>query len=172
MLSKAVVVLTTTAARAAVMPVSALNSAKRAFVTVLLSVASTCSVKVKVNRDSKDKDLLGAYRQVVKKAHPDKGGDTAKFQRLQAAKEAWAAECQTSPKVGAPSASADDLVLSKPWFAPGLKGVRVRGQSVLLDRVREGPTKLLQEKSAWGHDHKTPLHVSRVWIAQLTPNST
>ena len=60
MLSKAVVVLTTTAARAAVMPVSALNSAKRAFVTVLLSVASTCSVKVKVNRDSKDKDLLGA----------------------------------------------------------------------------------------------------------------
>ena len=24
------------------------------------------------------------------------------------------------------------------------------------DRVREGPTKLFQEKSAWGHDHKTP----------------
>ena len=93
-LSKAVVVLTTTAARTAVMPVSALNCAKRAFVTVLLSVASTYSVKVKVNRDSKDKDLLGTYRQVVKKAHPDKGGDTAKFQRLQAAKEAWAAELE------------------------------------------------------------------------------
>ena len=81
------------------MPVSALQVAKRAFVSVLLSVASTYSVKVKVNRDTKDKDLLGAYRQVVKKAHPDKGGDTAKFQRLQAAKEAWEAECQKSPKV-------------------------------------------------------------------------
>ena len=104
MLPKVVVVLTTTAARTAVMPVSARNCAKRAFVTVLLSVASTYSVKAKVNRDSKDKDLLGAYRQVAKKAHPDKGGDKAKFQRLQAAKEAWAAECQKSPKVGAPFA--------------------------------------------------------------------
>ena len=132
MLPKVVVVFTTTAVRTAVMPVSARNCAKRSFVTVLLSVASTYSVKVKVNRDSKDKDLLGAYRQVVKKAHPDKGGDKAKFQRLQAAKEAWAAECQKFPKVGAPFASADDLVLSKPGFAPGPQGVRVRGQSVLL----------------------------------------
>ena len=114
------------------MPVSALNRAKRAFVTVLLSVAKTYSVVVTVTRDSEDKDLLGAYRKMVLKAHPDKGGDKEKFQRLQAAKEAWAAECEKSPKVGAPFASADDLVLSKPWFAPGKTGVRVRGQSVLL----------------------------------------
>ena len=86
MLSQVVVVLATTAARTAVMPVSALNCAKRAFVTALLSVASTYSAKVKANRDSKDKDLLGACREVVKKARPDKGGDTAKFQRPQAAK--------------------------------------------------------------------------------------
>jgi len=71
------------------MPFSALNRAKRAFVSVLLYVAATCGVAVKVNRDTGDEDLLRAYRQVVKKAHPDKGGDKDKFQKLQAAKEAW-----------------------------------------------------------------------------------
>ena len=39
---------------------------------------------MKVNRDTEDQELLGAYRQVVKKAHPDKGGDKDKFQKLQA----------------------------------------------------------------------------------------
>merc|ERR1712205_259540 len=70
--------------------------------------------KVSVKRDSKDEDLPGAYRQVVKKVHPVNGADKAKFPRLQAAKEAWAAECQKSTQVGAPATSSDDLVLSKP----------------------------------------------------------
>ena len=47
------------------MPVSALNRAKRAFVSVLLFVAAQYGVAVKVNRDTGDEDLLRAYRQVV-----------------------------------------------------------------------------------------------------------
>ena len=80
---KAVVVLTTSVALSASMPLSALQRTKRAFVTMLLSVASTYSVAVKVNRNSDDEELLGAYRQVVKKAHPDKGGSKEDFQTLQ-----------------------------------------------------------------------------------------
>ena len=128
----AVVVLTTAAALLAAMPSSALCRAKRAFVSVLLSVASMYGVSALVNRESEDKDVLRAYRQVIKKAHPDHGGDTEKFQRLQAAKEAWATQREKSPKVGAPSASADDLVLSTLSADGPSGGARVRGQSVLL----------------------------------------
>jgi len=67
----AVVVLTTAAALLAAMPSSALCRAKRAFVSVLLSVASMYGVSALVNRESEDKDVLRAYRQVIKKAHPD-----------------------------------------------------------------------------------------------------
>ena len=75
-------VLTTTAAVVAVMPNSALVVAKRVFVKVLLSAASAYSVALTVNRDSGDQELLEAYRQVVKKVHPDKGGSKEKFQVL------------------------------------------------------------------------------------------
>ena len=93
------------------MPISALNRAKHAFVSVLLSLASTYGVSTQVNRESEDQDVLRAYSQVLKKGHPDHGGDTEKFQRLQTAKEAWSTQREKSPKVGAPFASADDLVL-------------------------------------------------------------
>ena len=57
------------------MPCSALARTKRAFVAVLLSIARTYSLTLKTNRDSEDNELLQAYRRLVKKAHPDKGGD-------------------------------------------------------------------------------------------------
>ena len=70
------------------MPVSALQQAKRDFVRVLLASAVAYKLTLNVNRESADEALLRAYRQVVKKAHPDKGGTKEKFQKLQAAKEA------------------------------------------------------------------------------------
>ena len=66
----------------AAMPVSGLSRAKRAFVSVLLYVAASYGVVVKVNRDTADEVLLAAYRRVVLKAHADKGGAQDKFQKL------------------------------------------------------------------------------------------
>ena len=57
------------------MPCSVLTRAKRAFVTVLLTLASACGIALEVPRDSEDKLLLDACRRVARKVHPDKGGD-------------------------------------------------------------------------------------------------
>ena len=56
------------------MPLSVRQSAKRAFVAVLLEVARLYAVPTAVNRDSLDAQVLAAYRKVILKAHPDKGG--------------------------------------------------------------------------------------------------
>jgi DnaJ-class molecular chaperone len=43
-----------------------------------------------VSRDASDADIKKAYRQLASKHHPDKGGDTAKFQEIQSAYESLA----------------------------------------------------------------------------------
>ncbi|CAE7225582.1 unnamed protein product [Symbiodinium natans] len=63
--------------------------AKRAFVSLLLALAQQYGLDVKINRDSEEKSLEAAYRKVVRRVHPDKGGNVADAQRLQAAREAW-----------------------------------------------------------------------------------
>ena len=68
------------------MVLSAVQIAKRAFVKILLAFATQCQVSVNVSRDSADKDILAAYRRVVKKVHPDKGGKKEDQQKLQDAK--------------------------------------------------------------------------------------
>ena len=69
------------------MPTSSLAAATRAFVHTLLALARTYNLAPVGNRDSGDDALRKAYRRVLLKAHPDKGGDKAHVQRLQAAKE-------------------------------------------------------------------------------------
>ena len=54
---------------------------------------------IKVNRDSSDSEIMKGYRWVVLKVRPDKGGNTKKFQKLQAAREAW----ERARKDGAPA---------------------------------------------------------------------
>ena len=56
------------------MPSSLLTLAKRAFIRVLLAFAAQYAVGVTVNRDSTDAEIVKAYRRVVRKVHPDKGG--------------------------------------------------------------------------------------------------
>ncbi len=56
------------------MPLSTLQQAKRVFVKVFLSTALAYQLALTVNRDSEDATLLTAYRHVLKKVHPDKGG--------------------------------------------------------------------------------------------------
>ena len=57
------------------MPHSLLLRAKRAFVSVLLKLAVDYGVAADVNRESDDKAISQAYRRVVRKVHPDKGGE-------------------------------------------------------------------------------------------------
>ena len=82
------------------MPVSALQKVKRVFVKVLLSTAVAYQVTLTVNRESADEALLAAYRQVVKKAHPDKGA----LSELLLRKNTYAKTCDLL--VGAYEASA------------------------------------------------------------------
>lgn len=71
------------------MAASAILVAKRALVHLLLAFAQQYHVVVNVNRDSSDAAVEAAFRSVVKKVHPDKGGRVAHAQRLQAAREKW-----------------------------------------------------------------------------------
>lgn len=71
------------------MPVSPALAARRALVSVLLALALTYALTLGVVKDSPDAEVSAAYKKVLRKAHPDKGGSTADAQRLQAAKEAW-----------------------------------------------------------------------------------
>ena len=82
------------------MPVSSLAAATRAFVHVLLALARTYNLSLVVNRDSGDEALRKAYRRVLLKAHPDKGGDKADVQSLQAAKELWDQARKDTPAAG------------------------------------------------------------------------
>ena len=71
------------------MPLSLVQRAKRALVSVLLKLAFDYGVAVDINRESDDRAVLQRYRRVVKKVHPDKGGHKKTFQTLQVAKEVW-----------------------------------------------------------------------------------
>ena len=71
------------------MVLSAVQIATRAFVKLLLAFAAQYKVAVTISRDSAEKDILAAYRRVVKKAHPDKGGKKEDQQKLQDATVDW-----------------------------------------------------------------------------------
>ena len=71
------------------MPCSTLLRLKRELVSVLLSLVSAYGVATDVNRDSEDDAILVAYRRVVKKVHPDKGGTKDRFQSIMLAYETW-----------------------------------------------------------------------------------
>ena len=57
--------------------------ATRAFVKVLLALARTYELALQVNRESSAEQLVKAYKKVLLKAHPDKGGRKEDVQKLQ-----------------------------------------------------------------------------------------
>ena len=57
------------------MPASAVLLAKRALVSLLLRFAVAYAAIISINRDSSDAQVLGAFRKVILKVHPDKGGN-------------------------------------------------------------------------------------------------
>ena len=71
------------------MPTSAVNGAKRQFVSELLRLAKAYALRIGVNRDSDDTALNAAFKAVARKVHPDKGGSDVDMRDLLSAKEAW-----------------------------------------------------------------------------------
>ena len=63
------------------MPSSHVLVAKRALVKVLLSLATAYRVVTTVTRESADHAIVAAYKRLLLKVHPDKGGsaDTSKI---------------------------------------------------------------------------------------------
>ena len=59
------------------MPASAVLLAKRAFVKLLVRLAHAYTIIMSINRDASDPKVLAAFRKVVIKVHPDKGGGVA-----------------------------------------------------------------------------------------------
>ena len=95
------------------MPASALMVATRAFVHVLLALAKAYRVALAVNRDSPVEELRSAYKRVVLKVHPDKGGRKDHMQRLQSAKDAWdTARRRSSGRAGRPVSTAEQRNLA------------------------------------------------------------
>ena len=90
------------------MPASRVGVATRAFVAVLIALARSYELALQVNRDSSAEQLLKAYRKLLLKTHPDKGGLKVDQQKLQAAKENWDRARKASPgrAGGRPSAPA------------------------------------------------------------------
>ena len=71
------------------MVVGTVQAAKRALVKLLLALALTYSVTLKITRESSDRDVTAAFKRVALRAHPDKAGSTTDTQRLVGAKDAW-----------------------------------------------------------------------------------
>ena len=71
------------------MPTSKLGAATRAFVSTMLSVARCYALPLGINRDSSTEQLRAAFRKLLLKVHPDKGGSKDHTQKLQAARGTW-----------------------------------------------------------------------------------
>jgi hypothetical protein len=89
------------------MAVGPVQSAKRALVGVLLALALAYRVTVVLSRESTDEQVAKAYRRVLLKTHPDKGGKTDDQQKLQETKEAWDTAKRDAGQRGRPPAPED-----------------------------------------------------------------
>lgn len=82
------------------MAASLILLAKRALVSALLALAQQYGVCLQISRESLDSRVESAFRSVVKKVHPDKGGSVADMQRLQKAMEEWRSAKRKNARVG------------------------------------------------------------------------
>ncbi len=64
--------------------VTRLQTAKRYFVSLLISLARAYELAIEISRESPAKDVIAAFRNVSLKVHPDKGGSSAHSAKLNA----------------------------------------------------------------------------------------
>ena len=83
---------------------SSARAKTRAFVKILLHIASLYRFVCGVNRESSDAELNTAFRKVWAKCHPDKGGDPEHSRQLNAARDEWK---NSKEHAAAPPAAAD-----------------------------------------------------------------
>jgi len=79
------------------MGLSVLQFAVRTFVTVLLALARSYDSDIAVNGDSSEQQIEAAFRKLMRKVHPDKGGRNEDAQRLQQAREDWRVDLGKAP---------------------------------------------------------------------------
>ena len=121
--------------------------AKRALIKLLLALALTYSVHLQgLTQDSGEHDVLKAYKKLLLKAHPDKGGSVQHAQQLNDLKEAWqkcgskrgrkkqkeptTREKRASNKGQSSQAGSSDIVSTNEPSAT--KGYRIQAAAVLL----------------------------------------
>ena len=116
------------------MPLSPLESAKRAFFSLLLRLGRSHGVPLQISRQSPDPDLLKAYRRISKKVHPDRGGSLAESQNLNASKDAWEEARQKSKCPGRPAQenTEEHKFGSGHLVVASKRGFRIRSVAVLL----------------------------------------
>ena len=111
---------------------SAALLAKRALVTLLHALAATYELNIRCTRDSPDATIHRAFRQVVLKVHPDRGGSARHQQELNDARAAWeAAKEKRRGPVRPAQLQVGVGVLGGEEHA-GRNEFRVRGTAVLL----------------------------------------
>ena len=114
------------------MPVSSVLLAARALVHIMLAMAKVYRVPVAVNRESPAEELRAAYKRLILKVHPDKGGRTDHMQRLQEAKDAWdSARRRSGGRAGRPASAGDQAILLV-QKQQARKEFRVHAEVVLL----------------------------------------
>ena len=95
------------------MPVSQAQRAKRAYVKVLNELAMKYNMNASVGRDCNNVVLSAFFRKLVRRTHPDKGGNAGDAQTLHAARDTWVEETSKTPPPGRPkqkpAASSHDI---------------------------------------------------------------
>jgi len=117
------------------MPGSA-AAARFALTACLLLLAGKYAVDLALGDTSTDDDVARAYKKVLLKVHPDKGGDVADMQELQRLKDDWDDARKSAPRQR-PGPKAKPRARRPPPAGdlagePGEDGFRIRSRGVLL----------------------------------------
>ena len=120
------------------MPLSTLEKAKRAFVSLLLLLARSYNVTTHVTRESPDAELLKAFKRVARAVRPDKGGSVIDQQRLNVARDRWQ-EARSEPRCGAGRPAGGGVADAEgevgpllPTASPGRSEFRINSPAVML----------------------------------------
>ena len=120
---------------------SPVQIAKRAFVKLLLTLSATYSIVLDLNRDSTDDDVSRAFRSIVKRCHPDKGGNAQDTQRLNHAEDEWEQAKGRKGQPGRPQ--------KEPRGAGGRQGQQPTGKGARqANGDNEGPRELADPDEA------------------------